>query len=188
MLAEQVKEKVHNVLVRLSKCKSSPRVAFYDTAYEDNIRKFRATLGAKVQVGDSTLKHAGRGLYARERIEKDQGIIEYYGQIISFEEAKKRRVEGKASHIRSLIPMSWCVDGRHVDEGAAMINDPRAEKHKVNAELVSYHALDNIFKRDPKYSVAYARALRVIEPGEEIFVSYGSDYDWSEVDQATYTM
>lgn len=144
---------------------------------DDEMAKMRATFTAKTEVKMSTLPRAGRGLFACERIEAKQNIVEYKGEIITFTEAKARRLQGKSSHIRSIIPMSLCVDGIKAESGGAMVNDPKRQS-LINAELVSFHSTLNVFRCNPKHSLSYIRALRVIQPGEEIFVDYGRDYDW----------
>lgn len=142
------------------------------------MKDMRELLTAKVEVKTSTLHRAGRGLFACERIASKQPIVEYLGELITFQESKNRRDKGRATHIRSLIAMSWCIDGIDADTGGAMAND--AGFKRANAEMVSFHATHNLFHRNPNHSLVYLRATRVIEADEEIFVDYGEDYDWPE--------
>lgn len=143
---------------------------------DSEIQAMRARLNARVYVQESTLLKAGRGLFAAERIAAGQPICEYVGDCITFQDARKRRLEGKATHIRSLISMAWCIDGINTDTGGAMAND--AGPDRENAEMISFHATDNLFHRNPRHSLVYLRALCTIEAGEEIFVDYGEDYEW----------
>lgn len=169
----------HKVAVRKKERRDAiaPRPAEDTKLNDDEMAKMRASFTAKTEVKLSTLPRAGRGLFACERIEAKQNIVEYKGEIITFAEAKARRLRGKASHIRSIIPMSLCVDGVREDMGGAMANDPKKQS-MINAELVSFHSTLNVFRCNPKHSLSYLRALRMILPGEEIFVDYGRDYDW----------
>jgi SET domain-containing protein len=170
------------VKILVSRASSRRQAPTHDTEdirkREQEIKEFRELLTrTKVEVKRSTIRGAGRGLFACERIPAKAPIVEYTGELITHGEAKYRRKQGHASHIRSLLPMTWCIDGIDESTGGAMANDG---KHMNNAEMVAFHTKDNVFLRNPNHSLVYLRALRVIEEGEEIFVSYGEDYEWPE--------
>lgn len=184
-MSDSKDEPIHLPLVRRKTIDRSASLPIDDPELkkmaEMQLENIRERLTAKLRVGKSTIQGAGRGLFADEGLKKSDLICEYNGVVITFEEAKRRRAEGKATHIRSLLPMQLCIDGIDAKIGGALANDPR-DASKVNAEMISYHAANNCFHVKPDRSLVYLRAIKDIPPGGEIFVSYGKDYDWSHVD------
>lgn len=147
-----------------------------DTAAADaEIKRVREQFTVKTEIRRSQLPRAGRGLYAAQDIKEGEWIVEYTGEVIEYREARLRGLKGRASHIRSLLPLVWCIDGAKACSGGAMANDPR-DIRKTNAKMVNYHTRFNEFLRNPKHSLVYLKALRNIEAGEEIYVDYGCDY------------
>jgi uncharacterized protein len=112
----------------------------------------------------STIEGAGRGLFARHRIEESDTIGYYTGAII-----------GEKEFYDPDRPFSayvlW-VSRNHIIVGEGpLANHTRYINHSdtPNAFLVT----------STRWKTARFEALRTIEPGEEIFFNYGDDY-WEE--------
>jgi len=100
---------------------------------------------------------AGLGLFADEPIEAGQLIIEYLGDRISHDEADKR-----GGRYLFTVNNETVIDGSDRKNKARYLNhccDPNAEaEHEVTEDRI------------------YIRAIKNIEPGEEITFHYGEDY------------
>lgn len=149
-------------------------------------RRIPATIGNGVFVADSKLLHAGRGLFADKAFYKNDLITEYGGEVIDADEAKRRRAKGVASHIRSLVPMHVCIDGRHVsaarqgEGGASFINDSLG-KHAYNCKFVVKQTREGVVRTGLSVlDRCFVVALCDIRKGDELYVSYGNDY-WVDV-------
>lgn len=59
------------------------------------------SIGSGVSVLPSVIEGAGNGLFAERAFAKNELITEYYGEIISYEDAAARRDAGQHTHIRS---------------------------------------------------------------------------------------
>ena len=145
-----------------------------------------------VDVRPSTIKAAGRGLFATRRFDVGDLITEYGGIVISCEEAKKRREAGKASHIRTLDSMYTAIDGLSVtvatgNPGGSFANDPhrgdvKEKPNRWNATFVKLEHRQQIglrlCERGGLQALAriFLKAVRVILPNDEIFVNYGRGY------------
>lgn len=135
-----------------------------------------ATLGNGVEARLSSIRGAGRGLFATRRFPRGAYITRYDGKLIQRQEAEALRRRGLHTHVRALRSGGvWMVDGLHADRpgmgGASMANDAR-DKRLNNAELV----LGYEDSRNPVMMFVYLRAIRDIGVDEEIFVSYGKGY------------
>jgi hypothetical protein len=148
-------------------------------------RRIPPTIGNGVFVADSKLLYAGRGLFADKDFCKNDLITEYGGEVIDADEAKRRRAKGAASHIRSLVPLHVCIDGRHVsvrqgEGGASFINDPLG-KHPYNCKFVVKQTSEGVVRTGLSVGErCFVVALSNIRKGDELYVSYGNDY-WVDV-------
>lgn len=152
----------------------------------------------------SQIANAGWGVFAQVAFKKGQIITEYDGQVIPWEQARKRRELKKASHIRSKIFLTYCIDGSRTREGkkiqdpcqdcvgygmAAYVNDGKDHKQGNNCEFVNVHCSANSEAmngdRHPHHSIVCLAALCDIEAGSELFVSYGSDYWKSQLKKSS---
>jgi len=117
----------------------------------------------------STIAGAGSGLFAQQRFEKGDRITDYGGQLIDrFKEAKKR----PKSHMRTLMS-TIAIDGRTLYR----VTIP-GRSVKGLGQFCNHSTSPNaeIYKYDREVAKIYIRALRSIEVGEEITVSYGRSY------------
>jgi len=134
-------------------------------------------IGYQVEVKPSQIKHAGLGLYSKIVFRKGQAITEYDGKIIDWDQAKELREKKQATHVRTLVSQFYCIDGLKKPlvgrGGGSFCNDSRGSGFANNATFKKKYDSGGI--RDQVFIVA----KRDIEPGEEIFVSYGTGY-WKE--------
>jgi hypothetical protein len=145
-----------------------------------------STIGDGVFVAPSKLPNAGRGLFADKAFCKNDVITEYGGEVIDAKEGKRRRAKGQSSHIRSLVPMHACIDGRLVsasskgEGGASFINDPLRAK-LYNCKFVVKQADQGVVRTGLSVlERCFVVALCDIRKGDELYVSYGNDY-WVDV-------
>jgi SET domain-containing protein len=99
----------------------------------------------------------GLGMFATTRIPRNKRIFEYTGRIISNEAAEK--LPGKPRYLYDLNK-SFTLDG------SPRSNLGRYANHSCRPNAVDYTYRGHV----------YVRALRVIEPGEEITYDYGKEY------------
>jgi hypothetical protein len=130
-----------------------------------------ATINHGIEVKTSTLKNAGRGLFATQKFEKGQWITKYEGSLIDQKQAIKLRKEKRAQFLATCESQWTVVNGNtHVRSGfgGAQFANHEENKTKINAKLVIY-----VDRKHPHSPWPYLRATRIIQPGEEIFCSYG---------------
>jgi SET domain-containing protein len=100
----------------------------------------------------------GLGLFATALIAKGAFIIEYKGRRISH--AQAQRLEARGSRFMFEINRRWTVDGssrRNIARYANHSCRPNAESDLVNGKVIQ-------------------RAIKAIEPGDEITYDYGEEY------------
>lgn len=129
----------------------------------------RIILDERLYVQVSTIKGAGKGLFALRRIPAGVIIGEYVGDDIH---ATGLAPLGDDTYfIRA--PSFYClrcktvhdsrlIDGKTMDNKMRWINDPRYDKARRNAEM-----------RITEVGKVIVVALRSIRPGEEILMTYG---------------
>ena len=101
----------------------------------------------------------GHGVFALRRIRKNTELIEYLGERISHAEAD-RRYENKAADDNHTV--LFTVDARTVIDAASGGNDARYFNHSCDPNCESYTDRRRIF----------IKAVRTIQPGEELFYDY----------------
>ena len=101
----------------------------------------------------------GLGLFATRRIKKGTKIIRYFGPILDSKKKKDDAIENKY-----LFELNnrWTIDGSVRENVARYIN----HACKPNAES----------DVKPRKRKVFIRAIRNIEPGDEINYDYGTDY------------
>jgi uncharacterized protein len=119
-------------------------------------------MSRKIQAKTSAIH--GRGVFAVLPLKKDERIIEYKGELISWEEALDRHPHDPAQphhtfyfHIDDLC----VIDGRIQGNSAKWINhscNPNCESDEVDGRI-------------------YIKALRPIKAGEELNYDYGLTID-----------
>jgi len=100
----------------------------------------------------------GLGLFATASIAEDEFIVEYTGRRISHAEAKRR--EGRGARYIYEINSRWSIDGSPRSNVARYANHscrPNAESDVLKGKVI-------------------LRAIKPIEPGEEITYDYGEEY------------
>ena len=134
------------------------------------LRDKKATGYNRVTVMPSTLRGAGRGLFATKEIREDGIICEYDGERWSAEEAEQRRASEDTDYVFAAKKRGSEVVYVDAKEATScwgrFANDP-LDDTLVNAKIVM---------RGKRLFVV---ATTEILPGEEVLVSYGNDY-WME--------
>src|ERR1700745_1556182 len=101
----------------------------------------------------------GLGLFATQRIKKGDNIIRYLGRLLDSKKEKDDAIENK--YLFELTNR-WTIDGSIRENVARYIN----HACRPNAES----------DVKPRKRKIYIRAIKNIEPGEEINYDYGTDY------------
>ena len=134
-----------------------------------------------LKIRPSTIPAAGKGLFAEDPLRGDREIIfrrgdfiiEYTGENINEEELHERYGEHTG-------PYAIEVRGRSNPRGGLFI-DAAAERGV--GSLINHrghHAANSEFVVDYRRNQARLRAIRPIRNGDEIFVSYGREYQLNE--------
>ena len=118
----------------------------------------------------SRLPGAGKGLYTTKAIRKESKIIEYRGEIIGYNEYRKRTRKEQDQYL-FFVRMERCIDAMHTPQyKARYANDAagitRLKGVKNNSDYVIFG------------DKCFIVASRDIKAGEEIFVNYTPSY-WS---------
>ena len=101
----------------------------------------------------------GLGLFATEPIKKHALIVEYTGPRIPTAEAQARERAGRSKYMFE-ISRRWTIDGAGRDNMARYVNHacrPNAESVLIRGKI-------------------FLKAVRRIQPGEEITYDYGREY------------
>jgi len=101
----------------------------------------------------------GLGLFATEPIKKGEKIIRYFGPIL---DSKKKDEDAIENKYLFELTNRWTIDGSVRENVARYIN----HSCKPNAES----------DVRPRKRKVFIRAIKNIEPGEEISYDYGTDY------------
>lgn len=157
-----------------------------------------ATVGHGVEIRESQIAGGGSGLFTTRSFDEGEAITAYSGQILSWKQARQVPPH-EASHMRSLVPMRWTLDGKRLPDGtsitqpneqlqglggAAFANDAVRTRFQMNADFDFWDSPANRRLLDvgefgdvrPGERIIVLKALRRIEAGEEVFVSYGQQY------------
>ena len=128
-----------------------------------------ALLEKELEVKPSTITGAGNGLFTKAFIPKGTRIVEYKGKVTTWDEARQDATNG---YIYFLKP-NYVIDarefpkslGRYANDAKGLV---RTKNKWNNAQFIA----DGL-------RVCLC-AIKDIQPGEEIFVSYGKSY-WNTV-------
>src|ERR1700712_4985523 len=118
----------------------------------------------------STLPGAGKGLFTRVPIAKGERIIEYKGLITTFKKIQDNKTVNpyvyfvNRNHVIDAMPFPESL-GRYANDAEGIITLPG---HTNNAKFIV------VSKK------VYFEAITDIQPGAEIFVSYGKSY-WDTI-------
>eukprot|EP01054_Gregarina_sp_Poly1_P005015 Gregarina_sp_Poly_1__5014@NODE_2659_length_1862_cov_546_523120_g1686_i0_p1_GENE_NODE_2659_length_1862_cov_546_523120_g1686_i0NODE_2659_length_1862_cov_546_523120_g1686_i0_p1_ORF_typecomplete_len407_score48_26SET/PF00856_28/1_6e17_NODE_2659_length_1862_cov_546_523120_g1686_i05721792 len=141
------------------------------SAGEERYKKV-PTLNYGVEVRDSTIPEAGRGLFASRDFKKGEFVTEYVGEIITRDEARRRLRRGQFHYLGTLVTGMYEIDGIQVPrdgEGAASFIN-HARKPHANVQWAHVEDRKACFRR------MFAKASRDIAAGEELFLDYGKTY------------
>ncbi len=118
----------------------------------------------------SRLPGAGKGLYTTKAIRKESKIIEYRGEIIGYNEYRKR-TRKEQDHYLFFVRMEHCIDAMYTPQYKARYANDAAGITRLKG-----------VKNNSDYVISgnkcFIVASRNIKAGEEIFVNYTKSY-WS---------
>jgi SET domain-containing protein len=114
--------------------------------------------GRRIQVRRSGVH--GKGVFAVRPIAKDERIIEYTGEVITWKEALRRHPHDPNDPDHTFY---FHIDDKHVIDGKA----------NGNAAKWINHACDPNCEADEEEGRIFIRALRDIPAGEELNFDYG---------------
>ncbi len=119
-------------------------------------------------VKKSKLPGAGKGLFTTKAIKKDSKIIEYRGEIIGYNEYR-RRARNKVDQYLFFLRSDLCIDAMHTPQYKARYANDAAGIVRVKG-----------LKNNSDYIIfgdrCYIVASRNIMAGEEVFVNYTKSY------------
>ena len=116
----------------------------------------------------SRLPGAGKGLYTTKAIKKDNKIIEYRGEIIGYNEYRRRARNEKDQYL-FYLRRDLCIDAMHTPQYKARYANDAAGITRLKGVR---NNSDYIIFGDKCFIVA----SRDIKAGEEIFVDYTKPY------------
>ena len=111
---------------------------------------------------------AGKGLYTTKSIRKESKIIEYRGEIIGYNEYRKRTRNEQDQYL-FFVRMQLCIDAMHTPQYKARYANDAAGITRLKGVK---NNSDYIIFGDKCFIVA----SRDIKAGEEIFVNYTKSY------------
>ena len=120
----------------------------------------KSTTGRRIQVRRSGVH--GRGVYALQRIKKGEIVIEYKGQMITWKQAERRHPHDPKDPDHTFY---FHIDDKHVIDAKFGGNAARWINHACRPNCES--------DIDEQRHRVFIKALRKIEPGEELFYDYG---------------
>jgi uncharacterized protein len=116
----------------------------------------------------SRLPEAGKGLFTTKAIRKDSKIIEYRGEIIGYNEYR-RRARRQEDQYLFFLRSELCIDAMHTPQYKARYANDAAGIIKLkgirnNSDFIIYG------------NKCFIVASRDIKPDEEVFVNYTKSY------------
>ena len=128
----------------------------------------RAHLEKNLQIKKSSIPGSGMGLFTSIDIKKNTVITEFYGEKISHTIAAARSILNKSNSILC-YNKTYCIDST-IDKNclATFMNDANGVIKKTEIKNNVYMLVAN--------GRIYVIAKRSIKCGEELFMSYGTNY------------
>lgn len=111
------------------------------------IRANLAVVGRGVDIDESTLEYAGKGLFATRDFATGEAITEFAGYLLDQSDSARLAREGRDANLISHVGGIWNLDGRRRPDGALIVN---AELDLKNLGGASY-------ANDVPYAEANAR-------------------------------
>lgn len=144
-------------------------------AQEIALVKINQTYEKRTVVKKSTIPNAGNGLFAAVKIKKDEVIGELGGRFVSDDDYPL-----DSSYVASIPECAWekthpykYIDSKEYGGNVSRINFAPAEINGIETDFQNA-----AIKQICEYPYVVFVALRDIEPGEEIWSSYGEHYDY----------
>lgn len=116
--------------------------------------------GRRIQVRRSGVH--GRGVYALRKIKKGETIVEYKGQMVTWEQAERRHPHNADDPDHTFF---FHIDDDHVIDANVGGNSARWINHACDPNCES--------DVDDEQQRVFIKALRKIRRGEELFYDYG---------------
>ena len=129
-----------------------------------------ALLEKKVEVKESMLPGAGKGLFAREPIPKGTRIVEYKGKITTWKEVDDD--DGNNGYIYYIKRHHVIDASRHTSALARYANDARGLQRLKGTTNNAEYVEDDL--------KVYIESRKDIPAGAEILVEYGKEY-WNVI-------
>lgn len=126
------------------------------------VKPLGTTPGRRIQVKKSGVH--GKGVFALRLIAKGETIIEYTGEVITWKEALRRHPHDPDDPNHTFY---FHIDEQHVIDA----------KFGGNAARWINHACKPNCEADEVDGRVFVKALRRLEPGEELFYDYGLVFD-----------
>ncbi|TXH21398.1 MAG: SET domain-containing protein [Chitinophagaceae bacterium] len=123
----------------------------------------------QLEVKISTLPNSGMGLFAKIEFQKGERIIEYCGEMLTWQQVEDDADNGYIFHIDD----EHVIDARNCLEAFGRYANDAAGLSRVKG------VRNNALYEEEDYSV-FIVADKKIKAGEEIFVAYGKEY-WQQV-------
>lgn len=126
-----------------------------------------------VQVRDSRIPNAGKGLFALKDFARKQAIVPYYGETLTQEQIDRRYPgDSLAPYVEKLGDTSKFLDAACVRSIGSMINGSD-DRRKCNCEAV--------MSKSKKFVVI--RTIQSVQKGDEFILWYGKNYFNGPVDR-----
>jgi hypothetical protein len=117
-----------------------------------------------VSVKKSLIPQAGKGLFAERVFDKDERIVEYYGEKLTTEQYERRYKKDPLGSYGIQLSERHVIDACRTDAGVARYAcDYHGSGKRANAEYVNFGGR------------IWIVAKRKIRSGEEIFTDYGDE-------------
>jgi SET domain-containing protein len=132
---------------------------------------------AFVIVKPSLIPHSGEGVFAKKKIPQGMLIGSYLGTYLTMEEARELYKKNEHHYFFGTPECAKKTDTPYIDG----IREHYTSKvnfapQKINGKEI--HLINVHFKKFCKEPYVRLFASRDIEPGEELYVSYGPDYEY----------
>lgn len=130
-----------------------------------------------VTVKKSLVPGAGEGVFAKKKISKGMLIGYYLGEFLSMEEARVLYKKNEHHYFFGTPECAKKPETPYIDgDREHYVSKVNFAPAKMNGKEVNF--INVYFKKFCQDPYVRLFAARNIEPGEELYVSYGSDYEY----------
>ena len=123
-------------------------------------------------VKKSIIPKAGKGLFTNRDFKKGERIVEYLGEIISWQECDVRAERDEGGYV-FYVSRKKCIDAFHTPEALARFANDANGLSKVKG-------ITNNCKYDIYKNTGWITSTKNIKAGSEILVRYGPEY-WRDI-------